>query len=91
LTMTSAGGQELQPSEVNNSSTTGRVSAAAVDMNPIDKLEANRTSRKLFPMLSRPAMGGINDIAVRGTGALKALEIVLDATEPSTLKLRITH
>src|SRR5882757_6069749 len=73
--MTSAGGQELQPSEVNNSSTTGRVSAPAAAMNPRDKLEANSMSRKLFPMFSRPAIGGINDIAVRGIGALKAPQL----------------
>src|SRR3979411_1397117 len=60
--MPSAGGQELQPSEVNNSSTTGRVSAPAAATNPTGKLEANSTERKLCPMLSRPAMEGLNDI-----------------------------
>src|SRR5450631_2310316 len=62
--MTSAGGQELQPSDVNNSSTTGRVSAPTAATNPTDKVEAISTERNLCPMLSRPAMKGLNDIAV---------------------------
>src|SRR6202030_2653682 len=54
--------KELQSCEVNNSSTTRRVSAPAAAMNPTDKPEASSAERKLCPMLTRPAMEGLNDI-----------------------------